>query len=111
MRYARTRTLGNISRCSRSVRNAPWSQDFRAPRTLREQSGLAGKFGGRIHNETMLCDKSNRRGRVEVREHADDVFDFIIIPAMKELGIEAYRSDHRHRGRQDQRPDVPFDPA
>jgi hypothetical protein len=32
----------------------------------------------------------------EIREHADDVFDFIITPAMKELGIEAYRSDHSH---------------
>jgi hypothetical protein len=32
----------------------------------------------------------------EVREHANDVFDFIIVPAMKELGIEAYRSDHSH---------------
>ena len=30
----------------------------------------------------------------EIREHADDVFDFIIAPAMKELGIEAYRADH-----------------
>ncbi len=30
----------------------------------------------------------------EIREHADDVFDFIIKPAMDELGIEAYRSDH-----------------
>lgn len=30
----------------------------------------------------------------EIREHADDVFDFIIKPAMDELGIYAYRSDH-----------------
>jgi len=30
----------------------------------------------------------------EIREHADDVFDFIIKPAMDELGIHAYRSDH-----------------
>ncbi|MBV8889126.1 MAG: hypothetical protein JO305_05600 [Alphaproteobacteria bacterium] len=30
----------------------------------------------------------------DVREHADDVFDFIIQPAMGELGIRAYRSDH-----------------
>ncbi len=29
-----------------------------------------------------------------VREHADDVFDFIIKPAMDELGISVYRSDH-----------------
>jgi hypothetical protein len=29
-----------------------------------------------------------------VREHADDVFDFIIRPAMDELGIHVYRSDH-----------------
>jgi len=28
------------------------------------------------------------------REHADDVFKFIIKPAMDELGIEAIRSDH-----------------
>src|SRR6202040_2665547 len=28
------------------------------------------------------------------REHADDVFDFIVQPAMQELGIYAYRSDH-----------------
>lgn len=28
------------------------------------------------------------------REHADDVFEFIIKPAMDELGIEAYRADH-----------------
>jgi hypothetical protein len=28
------------------------------------------------------------------REHADDVFDFIIKPAMDELGIEVYRADH-----------------
>ena len=32
----------------------------------------------------------------EVREHADDVLDFIIKPAMEELGYEAYRSDHSH---------------
>jgi hypothetical protein len=32
----------------------------------------------------------------EVREHADAVLDFIIRPAMKELGYEAYRSDHSH---------------
>jgi hypothetical protein len=29
-----------------------------------------------------------------VREHADDVFDFIIKPAMEECGIEPVRSDH-----------------
>lgn len=32
----------------------------------------------------------------EIREHADDVLDFIIKPAMDELGYEAYRSDHSH---------------
>jgi len=32
----------------------------------------------------------------EIREHADDVLDFIIKPAMEELGYEAYRSDHSH---------------
>ena len=32
--------------------------------------------------------------RSEVREHADDVFEFIIKPAMDQLGINAYRSDH-----------------
>ncbi len=31
-----------------------------------------------------------------VREHADDVFEFIIKPAMEELGIYVYRSDHNH---------------
>lgn len=31
-----------------------------------------------------------------VREHADDVFEFIIKPAMDELGIYVYRSDHSH---------------
>jgi hypothetical protein len=30
----------------------------------------------------------------ETREHADDVFEFIIKPAMDELGIHVYRSDH-----------------
>jgi hypothetical protein len=30
----------------------------------------------------------------KVREHADDVFDFIIKPAMEECGIEVFRSDH-----------------
>jgi len=30
------------------------------------------------------------------REHADDVFDFIIKPAMDELGVAAVRSDHLH---------------
>jgi hypothetical protein len=30
----------------------------------------------------------------EIREHADDVFEFIIKPAMDELGLHAYRSDH-----------------
>ena len=30
----------------------------------------------------------------EIREHADDVFKFIIKPAMDECGIEAIRSDH-----------------
>jgi hypothetical protein len=32
-------------------------------------------------------------GTVE-REHADDVFDYIIKPAMEQCGIEVYRSDH-----------------
>jgi hypothetical protein len=32
----------------------------------------------------------------EVREHADAVLDFIIKPAMQELGYDAYRSDHSH---------------
>lgn len=32
----------------------------------------------------------------EIREHADDVMDFIIKPAMEELGYESYRSDHSH---------------
>ena len=32
----------------------------------------------------------------EIREHADDVLDFIIKPAMDEVGYEAYRSDHSH---------------
>ena len=31
-----------------------------------------------------------------VREHADDVFRFIIEPAVKKFGIEAVRSDHIH---------------
>jgi hypothetical protein len=31
-----------------------------------------------------------------VREHADDVFRFIIEPAVKKFGIEAVRSDHLH---------------
>lgn len=30
----------------------------------------------------------------EIREHSDNVIEFIIEPAMKELGIHAYRSDH-----------------
>lgn len=30
----------------------------------------------------------------EVREHADDVFEFIIKPAMAELDIHVYRADH-----------------
>jgi hypothetical protein len=29
-----------------------------------------------------------------IREHSDDVFRFIIEPAMRECGIEAFRSDH-----------------
>ncbi|HEX8068634.1 MAG TPA: hypothetical protein VF546_01695 [Pyrinomonadaceae bacterium] len=32
----------------------------------------------------------------EIRAHADDVFDYIIKPAMDECGIEAWRSDHLH---------------
>ncbi len=32
----------------------------------------------------------------ETREHANDVFDYIIRPAMKRLGIIAERSDHFH---------------
>ncbi len=32
----------------------------------------------------------------EIRAHADDVFDYIIKPAMEECGIEAWRSDHLH---------------
>jgi hypothetical protein len=32
-----------------------------------------------------------------VREHADDVFDFIIKPAMDELGIHAYRADQNQQ--------------
>jgi hypothetical protein len=32
----------------------------------------------------------------EIREHANDVFDYIILPAMKECGIECFRSDHLH---------------
>lgn len=30
----------------------------------------------------------------EIREHVDDVFDFIIKPAALECGVEAYRADH-----------------
>jgi hypothetical protein len=30
------------------------------------------------------------------REHADDVFDYIIRPAMEECGVTAYRADHVH---------------
>jgi len=30
----------------------------------------------------------------QVREHADDVFDYIIKPAMEECGIQPFRSDH-----------------
>jgi hypothetical protein len=29
-----------------------------------------------------------------IREHADDVFDYIIKPAMEKCGIQAFRSDH-----------------
>jgi len=32
-----------------------------------------------------------------VREHADDVFDYIIKPAMDRCGVDAYRSDHLDR--------------
>jgi hypothetical protein len=31
-----------------------------------------------------------------IREHSDDVLDYIIRPAMEELGIEAIRSDHKN---------------
>ena len=30
----------------------------------------------------------------DIREHADDVFDFIIKPAAEECGVEVYRADH-----------------
>ncbi len=30
----------------------------------------------------------------QIREHADDVFDYIIKPAMEECNIQAFRSDH-----------------
>lgn len=30
----------------------------------------------------------------QIREHADAVFNYIVVPAMKECGIEACRSDH-----------------
>ncbi len=30
----------------------------------------------------------------DIREHADDVFEFITKPAMDELGIHVYRGDH-----------------
>ena len=30
----------------------------------------------------------------EAREHANDVYDYIIRPAMEESGIQAFRSDH-----------------
>ncbi len=30
----------------------------------------------------------------DVRDHADDVFDFIIKPAMEEVGMAVYRADH-----------------
>jgi len=33
----------------------------------------------------------------EIREHSDDVLEFIIQPAMEELGIKAYRSDHGNK--------------
>jgi hypothetical protein len=33
----------------------------------------------------------------DVREHADDVFEFIIKPAMDEVGMHVYRADHTHR--------------
>src|SRR6185369_16571231 len=55
------------------------------------------------HGETAMTSVQQRRCFVispigaensEIREHADDVFEFVIQPAMKELGIYAYRSDH-----------------
>ena len=42
----------------------------------------------------MFRDQPDRRRGSPVREHADDVFEFIIKPAMDELAIHAYRSDH-----------------
>src|SRR6516164_8846630 len=30
----------------------------------------------------------------QIREHADDVFDYFIKPAMEEVGIEPIRGDH-----------------
>jgi len=30
----------------------------------------------------------------DIRSHADDVFDYIIKPAMEEIGMEAFRADH-----------------
>jgi hypothetical protein len=32
----------------------------------------------------------------DIREHSDSVFDYIITPAMEDLGIRAYRSDHNN---------------
>ena len=42
----------------------------------------------------MFRNQPDRASDSEVREHADDVFEFIIKPAMDELGIHVYRSDH-----------------
>jgi hypothetical protein len=33
----------------------------------------------------------------EIREHADDVFDYIIKPALEEVGMTVYRADHEQK--------------
>lgn len=51
---------------------------------------------GRAGEDTKRCFVISPIGPEgsEIRQHADDVYDFIIKPAMAECGIEALRSDH-----------------
>ena len=59
------------------------------------QVGLPPKSGAMAKRRCFVISPIGDEGS-GVREHADDVFRFIIEPAVKQFDIEAVRSDHIH---------------
>ncbi len=70
------------------------------PRQLdARQAGSARKGAGRVVNRQRRCFVISPIGQPgsEVREHADDVFEYIIKPAVEAVGYFVHRGDHMTR--------------